>query len=172
MPGPTRHPKGTYIRTLADWAYTTSVTAGVGMEMGIPSLGNFVVVGLYNDGQVGWQLYLDGLDIGFPGQTLYTYQTEGVDGKDQIDGIPIYSGQGKQPGSIWVYNSSTAPPLMPQDSEWSGAYAMGAAQGPYPIRARGPIAVIKPGYSFNVASQGADGVNALTATFYWTAYNG
>jgi hypothetical protein len=172
MPGPTRSPKGTYIRLMDDWFYTTSVTAGVGMEMGIPNAGNFVALSLYNDTQIGWQLYLDGLDVCFPGQTLFTYHTEGVDGKIQVNGIPIYSGQGKQPGTVWVYNSTVAPPLMPQNSEWSGAYAIPATGGMFRIRGRGPIAVIKPGYSFAVVCQDADGVNPLTGTFYWSAVNG
>ena|SRR5271170_714877 len=172
MPGPDRSPKGTYARTMADWFYTTSVTAGVGMEMGIPDLGNFVALSLYNDTQTGWQLYLDGLDICFPGQTLFTYHTEGVDGKDRLNGIPIYSGAAKQPGAIYVYNSTAQPPLMPTNNNWSGAYAIPNPGGMFRIRGRGPIAVIKPGYSFAVVCQAADGINALTAAFYWSAVNG
>lgn len=167
-----RAPLGTYIRTMADWWTTQSVTAGAQVAESAPPASNFCVLSLYNDQMQGWLLYLDAIDIWCGTNVLFTYHVEGVDGKDLINGTPIYSGLGKQPGVIYHYNSASAPPLAPVNSEWSGIFNVQTGANPYKMRARGPLAVIKPGYSYNVMTPEADGFATLTATFYWTALNG
>jgi hypothetical protein len=163
-----RKPLGTHIRTMADWFTTQSVTGGLGGGSGTPLAGNFA---LYNDGLQGWLLYLDGVDFFMGASPVETYHVAGVDGKEENPGIPIYSGIGKQPGMLYTYNSSSQPPLYPGPLLCSGAYPAAGVTPSFRMRGRGPLAVIKPGYSYAVCALAADGVSNMTATFYWTALN-
>jgi hypothetical protein len=166
-----RKPVGTYIRTMADWWYYQSVTGGLGGGSGTPTAGAFVAFSLYNDGQQGLLIYLDGVDFYMGASPVETYHVAGVDGKEEQPGIPIYSGIGKQPGSLWSYMSDLPPPLYPGPLLCSGAFPASGVTPPFRMRGRGPLAVIKPGYSYAVCALAADGVSNMTATFYWTPVN-
>jgi hypothetical protein len=157
---------------MADWWDDQSVTGGYGADIGPPSEGDFVVLGLYNDGMQGWYLYLDGFDVSAGSSFVESYQVEGVDGKEVSPGIPILSGLGKLPGSLWYYDSVSTPPLRPINNQLSTTFQLTADTPPQAVRSRGPLAVIKPGYSYNVCCINADGINPLVVNFYWTALNG
>lgn len=167
-----RKPKGTQVRTVADWFIKGTVTAEYGYETAVQALGNSQSVTLYNDGQQGWLLYLDGVDVWAGPNQVITYHVEGVDGKAYTGGTPILSGQGKVAGVLYQFGGIILPPLFPGPTNLSGVYQLGTSADPFRIRARGPLAAIKPGYGFAVCVPDCDGVSPMNVTFYYTAING
>lgn len=183
-----RKPLGTYVRTLADWAYPNSVSAGVFPFKIEGDDASFCEVSLYNDQAQGWLLQLDAIDVTPSGDDFEGYHVQGVDGVlfapsgGDSKGVRIYSGQAAQPGAIYNYTQNAQPPLTLTSNKAIGRYK-GTTQT-YPddppadwfvplvhIETRGPLAIIKPGYSFAILFIPNSGFVPFV-TFWWTAING
>jgi hypothetical protein len=181
-------PLGTKIRTIADWHFRTSVTAGaVGPKIEGDTT-SWVEVALYNDQQQGWYLQLDAIDVSPGGDRFFTAHYQGAEGSPfgggvgDGKGMPIYSGQPTQPGQILCYSNAAPPPLAsavnPSLGPIFGVFD-GAQMGlPNPLivpfihlEGRGPLAVILPGYSYGVVFIPSAGL-VPTVDFYWTALGG
>jgi hypothetical protein len=167
-----RKPLGTYARTMADWWYAQSNTTGFNLNDEVPAAADFVSVSLYNDGMQGTYLFLDAIDIWFGNAPVVTYHVAGVDGKEYQDGIPILSGLGKLAGAIYYRDNAAPPPLYPGPTQQCGAFQSFSPGPPIKVRSRGPLAVIKPGYSYTVLCLAADGVSPAAVNFYWTSGDG
>ena len=183
-----RKPLGTYVRTLADWAYPNSVSAGCSPPKIEGDNTSFCEVSLYNDQAQGWLLQLDAINVNPAGDAFEGYHVQGVDGAlyapegGDAKGVRIYSGQAAQPGAIYTYTMGAQPPLTVTANLAIGRYP-GTTQT-YPddpavdwfvplvhIETRGPLAIIKPGYSFAILFIPSSGFNPYV-TFWWTAING
>lgn len=179
-----RKPLGTYVRTLADWAYPFSVTAGAPAPKLEGDATSWTAVALYNNAPQGQLLVLDGIDVSPNGDDWYATHTQGVDGAPMNGfsglplGTPIYSGQPVQFGAIYGYNGVNAPLIASNANQALGPMAgsldtvvMGSGNPPaapmISIRARGPLAVLKPGYAYNVVFIPLSALQA-TVNFYWT----
>lgn len=185
---PRRKPKGTQVRTVADWFYDTSVTTGANPSKLEGDTASWCEVALYNDGQQGWLIYLDMIIVNAAGDDWFAAHYQGVDGGPSTpggtiqQGVPVYSGQGKQPGAIYTFTGASAPlgatGVQRSVGRIAGAIQQATMFNPNPdvtpaivIKSRGPLAVIKPGYSYGVVFIPFSGF-VPSVTFAWTAING
>jgi len=172
-----RKPKGTYIRDTADWFYKSRATVGyLFTPADYPSFTNLEVA-LYNDDMQGRLLRIDGIDLIDTTSTDYVaYHAQGVNGSKVSDSVPVYSGMGKLAGALYVYNGPTIFPNMPFPTPSALALDMnlgfgGMAPAFQPIAGRGPIAVVKQGYSYRINQWGQSGP-LWGVNFYYTVLEG
>jgi len=160
-----RKPLGTYVRTTSDWFTATSGSTGTFHEL---TSGTVIdALSLYNADQHGRVVLINAIDIISPNQTTFGYQAFGVDGGIQDTGQQLVSGNPVSTAQLWWYEATTQPPLFPKGG-FAFRYFFPAAQSqPYAIRSRGPIALLKPGWSFAVALN-VKGTTQLGVNFFYT----
>jgi hypothetical protein len=181
-------PLGTKIRTVADWHFRTSVTAGATAHKLEGDTANWCEVALYNDQQQGWYLQLDAIDVSPAGDRFYTAHYQGAEGSKfgggsgDGKGMPLYSGNPTQPGQILCFTDPNPPPLASTVNpslgplwgreEGTTAAIVNPVMAPFiHIQSRGPLAMILPGYSYGVVFIPFSGF-VPCVDFYWTALGG
>ena len=160
-----RRPLGTYTRTTADWFLNETFCVPF---YAIPVVGNaFTAVGLYNADQHGRVIVLDGIDVSCPGFIEEAHIGFGFNGTLEQSAQPIVSGNAIPAVNVTSYNTtaSSAPLIEDNHALLFFTFAAGQTQ-PMQVRARGPLAYLKPGYSYIVGSRSM--VTAiLTVNFYF-----
>ena len=164
-----RKPLGTYVRTTADWHTTTTST---GWCYGFTtSAAPFAQMSLYNGDQHGRVLYLDAFDYFAGAATVLAYQAFGVPGVITVAGLPIFSGQNKQAGDIYYAAGPFASPPLSDTTTIALNFQVPPANARREhVQARGPLAILKPGYSY-VLQYYLAADSAVYSNFYWTVLN-
>ena len=161
-----RKPLGTYVRTTADWFLNESVTGGFNFAGGAGT--QHYSISLFNQDAHGRIVLLDGVDIFAPGTITIAYQAFGVDGAITQSPQPIVSGNPLPTGLIYSYSAPSSAPPLQNTNRPALMFNFPAGQlNPIPVRARGPLAMLKPGYSYAVSPLFAI-TGPFTVNFYYS----
>ena len=183
-----RSPQGTYARAMPDWWYQSTSTAGITPTKLEGDETSWCSCSLYNDGQQGWLLFLYAMDIMPAGDLCWTAHVFGVDGAPDNNSTnegkiaPIYSGGPTQFGQLFSYTGAGEPLAASTANRSLGNFwgfvddnPVSPANAPIvpliKLRQPGPLAVIKPGYSYTVVFIPNAG-DVPSANFYWTTMQG
>lgn len=154
MPG-----KGVVIRPLPDWDFNDVSTGGIYVP---GNAADVFFVGLFNDANDGSSLLVYALSFGDGEITkpFYTYQIQGPIGSAQPDDAPIVSGNPDLPGVCYsgvqsdlTQKAGFAIPIYAQEglAFWAPGF---------------PLAIIKPGYQWNIYNLRSP-TSELCVSFFW-----
>lgn len=164
-----RKPKGSYVRSTADWFFRSTCTVGGFYETTTP---NGVFMDLYNNATDGSVLVVHQIFTNVDGDGIYSAtQFQGHSANLMRNGRTVVTGLGAPWGQLY-YDLNTNPTIvLPQNTPLSDDFFFydnfGAGHEFY---APGPLMVLTPGYSMRINNMVGfpGGGSALAVTFYYT----